>query len=293
MRVVIIGCGYVGLPLGAELARRGHTVVGVRRSAEGDDELRAAGITPMTADVTQPETLAALPGRFDWVVNAVSSTKGGAPEYRAVYLEGTRHLLDWLAAHPPQQYIHLSSTSVYGQTDGALVDETAATAPAGETSQILVETEQLLRTAASERGFPAVILRAAGIYGPGRGHLFQQFLRDEARIAGDGSRVLNMIHRDDLVGAIIAALEHGQRGEIYNAADDESVSQMDFFRWLATKLSKPLPPFAGEAENAARKRGLTNKRVVNGKLKTALRYAFTYPTFREGYASEIARLGLL
>ena len=293
MRVLIIGCGYVGLPLGAELARGGHEVVGVRRSPEAAEELLAAGITPVVADVTRPETFAALSGAFDWVVNAVSSTKGGASEYRAVYLEGTRHLLDWLAAHPPQKYVHLSSTSVYGQMDGEVVNEIAAAAPTGETSQLLVATEQLLLTAASEREFPPVILRAAGIYGPTRGHLFQQFLRNEARIAGDGTRVMNMIHRDDLVGAIIAALERGRRGEIYNAADDESVSQLEFFRWLAAKLGKPLPPFATEVENAARKRGLTNKRVANDKLKTELGYAFKYPTFREGYASEIARMRLL
>ncbi len=292
MRVLIIGCGYVGLPLGAELARRGHEVVGVRRTAEGAEELRSADITPMVADVTKPDTLAALLGPFDWVVNAVSSTKGGAPEYRAVYLEGTRHLLDWLATHPPQKYIHLSSTSVYGQTDGSLVNETAPTTPANETSQLLVETEQLLLASARERNFPAVILRAAGIYGPTRGHLFQQLLRDEARIAGDGARVLNMIHLDDVVGSIIAALERGQAGDVFNAADDESVSQLEFFRWLAAKLNKPLPPFATEAENTARKRGLTNKRVANEKLKTDLGYTFKYPTFREGYASEMARLGL-
>lgn len=292
MRVLIIGCGYVGLPLGAELARRGHEVVGVRRAADGADELRAAGITPAVADVTRPETLAELPGPFDWVVNAVSSSKGGAPEYRQVYLEGSRHLLDWLAARPPQKYIHLSSTSVYGQTDGSVVTETAPTTPANETSQLLVATEQLLLEAARARNFPSVILRVAGIYGPGRGHLFQQYRRGEARIAGDGSRILNMIHLDDVVGSVLAALEHGRAGDVFNAADDESVSHLAFFQWLAAKLNRPLPPFASEAESAARKRGLTNKRVANAHLKSALGYAFKYPTFREGYASEIARLGL-
>ncbi len=292
MRVLIIGCGYVGLPLGVELARRGHEVVGVRRSAESAEDLRAAGITPAVADVTRPETLAALPGPFDWVVNAVSSSKGGAPEYRQVYLEGARHLVDWLAARPPQKYIHLSSTSVYGQTDGSVVTEIAPTTPANETSQLLVATEQLLLEAARARNFPSVILRVAGIYGPGRGHLFQQYRRGEARIAGDGSRILNMIHLDDVVGSILAALEHGQAGDVFNAADDESVSHLAFFQWLAAKLNRPLPPFASEAENAARKRGLTNKRVANAHLKSALGYAFKYPTFREGYASEIARLGL-
>ena len=87
-----------------------------------------------------------------------------------------------------------------------------------------------------------MILRVAGIYGPGRGHWFKQFLRGEARIEGDGSRWLNMIHRDDVVGVIIAALERGKPGEIYNAADNEPVTQLKFFEWLAAELKRPLPP---------------------------------------------------
>ena len=93
---MIVGCGYVGLPLGAALARRGHEVLGVRRTAEGAEELRAAGLTPVVADVTRAETLRALPGPFDWVVNCVSSSRGGVEDFRAVFLDGTRNLLDWL-----------------------------------------------------------------------------------------------------------------------------------------------------------------------------------------------------
>src|SRR5262245_25539169 len=118
MRVLIVGCGYVGLPLGAELVRHGHEVFGLRRSNGGEAELLAAGLKPVIADITRPEDLAQLPGPFDWVVNTVSSTKGGVDEYRQVYLEGTRHLLEWLATSPPKKYVYTSSTSVYGQTDG-------------------------------------------------------------------------------------------------------------------------------------------------------------------------------
>ena len=85
------------------------------------------------------------------------------------------------------------------------------------------------------QNFPAVILRVAGIYGPDRGHWFKQFLKNEARIEGDGSRFLNMIHRDDVIGCIIAALKNGRAGEIYNAVDDEPVSQANFFQWLAAE----------------------------------------------------------
>src|SRR5215467_2240058 len=97
MRVLIVGCGYVGLPLGAELVRQGHEVFGMRRSATAEGELKATGIAPLCADVTRPETLAALLGPFDWVVNCVASGGGDAEDYRKVYLQGSTNLLQWLA----------------------------------------------------------------------------------------------------------------------------------------------------------------------------------------------------
>src|SRR6516225_6197116 len=105
MKCLIVGCGYVGLPLGGELVRLGHEVFGVRRHAPGENELMAAGIQPLIADVTRPETLAKLPLGFDWVVNCVASRGGNAEDYRRIYLEGTRHLLKWLAAGPPQKFV--------------------------------------------------------------------------------------------------------------------------------------------------------------------------------------------
>jgi len=290
MRVLIVGCGYVGLPLGAELVKQSHEVFGLRRSGGGDEDLKTAGIQPLVGNVTRPDTLAALPGPFDWVVNTVSSSKGGAAEYREVYLNGTRNLIEWLAPTGLKRFVYTSSTSVYGQADGSMVKETSPTEPAGETSRLLVETEKLLLDTARERKFPAVILRVAGIYGPERGHLFLQYLRNEARIAGKGERIINMIHRDDLVNVIVAALKNGRLGEIYNATDDEPVAQIHFFRWLSETLGKRMPPFAAEEENTQRKRGLTNKKVSNRRLKMELGVQLKYPTFRQGYTAEITRL---
>jgi nucleoside-diphosphate-sugar epimerase len=289
MRVLIVGCGYVGLPLGVELVRLGHEVFGLRRNASAESELKAAGIQPLFGDVTKPETLVKLPRELDWVVNCVAAG-GGAEDYRQVYLQGTRSLIEWLAPNPPKKFVYTSSTSVYGQTDGSQVKESSPTEPAVETAKVLLETEKLLLAVVAECKFPAVILRVAGIYGPDRGHWFKQFLKNEARMEGDGSRFLNMIHRDDLIGCIIAALKSGRAGEIYNAVDDEPVSQMNFFQWLAGTVGK-YPP-QSEPENSAenRKRGVTNKRVSNRRLKMELGYQFKYPNFRKGYSAELLRL---
>jgi nucleoside-diphosphate-sugar epimerase len=288
MRVLIVGCGYVGLPLGVELVRQGHEVFGLRRAAA--EELKFAGITPLLADVTAAETLARLPRDFDWVVNCAASGGGSADDYRQLYLQGTRNLIEWHTHTPPKKFVYTSSTSVYGQHDGSLVKESSPTEPQAETAKVLVETEKVLLEAAQQKNFPAVILRVAGIYGPDRGHWFKQFLKDEARLEGKGDRLLNMIHRDDLVGAIIAALKNGRPGEIYNAVDDEPVSQLKFFEWLASSLDKPLPPAVPEDAEANCKRGVTNKKVSNRRLKMELGYQFKHPTFRQGYTAELIRL---
>ena len=325
MRTLIVGCGYVGLPLAAELARQGHEVFGLRRSESADAELKRAGITPLHGDITRPESLTTLPSQLDWIVNCVASGGGNADDYRRLYLQGTRNLVEWLAPTPPKKFVYTSSTGVYGQTDGSLVTETSLTEPATETAKVLLETERVLMDAVHRGGasvlasrgghrfvnaqskgsdeslpskpsLPAVILRVAGIYGPERGYLLKQFLRGEARIEGKGERILNMIHRDDLIGVIIAALENGKSGEIYNAADDEPVSQLDFFIWLAGKLGKPLPPAVPADYELHRNRGITSKKVSNRKLKMELGYQFKYLNFRKGYTAELnglERAGLL
>ena len=289
MRVLIVGCGYVGLPLGVGLVRQGHEVFGLRRTAA--EELKAAGITPLQADITLAETLTPLPRDFDWVVNCAASGGGSADGYRQLYLQGTRNLIEWLAPTPPKKFVYTSSTSVYGQNDGSLVKESSPTEPQAETAKVLVETEQVLLEAVRLRNFPAVVLRVAGIYGPDRGHWFKQYLKDEARMEGKGERLLNMIQRDDLVGVILAALKNGRPGEVYNAVDDEPVSQLHFFTWLAGSLDKPLPPSGSEDAEANRKRGGTNKKVSNRRLKMELGYQFKYPTFRQGYTADLIRLG--
>lgn len=290
MRVLIVGCGYVGLPLGVELLRLGHEVFGITKSGRRSGELEQAGIKPFVADISNRESLNQLPSDFDWVVNTAASGHGGLAEYQRVYLEGNRNLIDWLSAAPPKKFVYTSSTSVYGQIDGSLVKESSLTQPVADTAQVLVQAENELLKAARDKKFPAIILRVAGIYGPERGQLFKQFLADDARIPGKGDRLINMIHRNDVVGCIVAALKSGRAGEIYNAVDDEPVPQIHFFRWLSETLGKYMPDFAPESETPERKRALTQKKVSNRKLKMELGYQFRYPTFRQGYTAEIQRL---
>jgi nucleoside-diphosphate-sugar epimerase len=290
VRVLIAGCGYVGLPLGAELVRRGHEVSGIRRSPDAQQELLNVGIKPLVADIAVLEDLQRIEDRFDWVVNCVASSGGTVEDYRRTYLRGTNNLIDWLRSAPPRRFIYTSSTSVYGQNDGSTVTETSPTEPGSESGKVLVATEQLLLAAGADVGFEPVILRLAGIYGPGRGYWLRQFLHGEATIEGDGSRILNMIHRDDVIGAVLTSLEADAVQSVYNVSDDEPVSQRVMLEWLANRLNRPMPP---QAATLKRKRGSTNKRVANQRLKAELRYELRYPTFREGFEAELRRMGVV
>lgn len=271
-----------------ELARQGHEVYGFQRRVP--ESATATGIRPVTGDITNPKDLERLPGPFDWVINTISAGRGGEEAYRQVYLEGTRNLIEAFRSRPPARYVYTSSTGVYGQQEGEPVDETSPAIPENETSRILLETEQMLWQAFQASGFPAIILRVSGIYGPTRGYWLRQFLGGQAVMDGDGSRYLNMVHQEDVVGAIQAALRPGRPGQIYNVTDNEPVTQRRMFEWLASQLNRPMPP--SQPVPPPRKRAASSKRVVNEKLRRELAYEFKYPTFREGFLKEMGGNGL-
>lgn len=291
MRALIIGCGYVGTALASKLLARGVETHAVRRFHGEEAAPALAALHWHTADITRPEELPPLREDWDVVINAVSSSRGGLEVYRRVFLEGTRYLLELFSSRPPGLYVQLSSTSVYGQTDGGWVTEDSPTTPASETARILVAAEQQSLQAAAT-GWPVVILRLAGIYGPGRCYWLQQFLHGQAKILGAGDRYLNMIHRDDVVSAILAVLDQKAAavGRVFNVVDDYPVTQRELFGWLAEALQRPLPPAVSEEALPPRKRGLTHKCVSNARLKNELAWRPHYSTYREGFTEEIRRL---
>ena len=154
------------------------------------------------------------------------------------------------------------------------------------TTNILLKAEENIL----EAGPAVAILRSSGIYGPRRGHLFRQFMNGTAAIEGDGKRFLNMVYLDDLVEAIILALELGGRRGIYNITDDEPVTQLNFFKWLSETTGRPMPPFVPEPNPSTAKRRITNKRVSNKLIKKTFGLLLNYPTFREGFTQELDRL---
>ena len=235
------------------------------------------GVVTHQIDITQRVSFASLPREFDWVLLTASSSRGDAAVHRAVFVDGTTHLVNWLG-NSSTRVLFTSSTNVYPQMNGDWVDENSPETPVKGTALNLAEAENVLM----ESDIDCTILRVAGIYGPERGYLYRQFIKNEAVLTDKGKRWMNMIHRDDVVGAILTAMNTDPG--IYNAADNEPVTQLHFFEWLAKGLEKPMPP---EGEPVALKRAPTNKRVKNNKLKAA-GWALRYPTFREGYKALIS-----
>lgn len=274
-KILIIGCGYIGLPLALRLKEAGREITPWVHSAASAESLAGHDfkrvIAGSVADLRLWENLGE---DYDLVIHCASSGRGGAEAYQEVFLKGVAMMN---ANQPDARRLFVSSTSVYGETGGEIVTEETPPRPATMTGKILSMTE----LGAGQTG--AIIVRSSGIYGPGRGVLLEKFRRDEAAIEGDGTRWLNQIHQRDLVAALLHLIEAGQPGQIYNATDDTPVTYNDYFAWCAEFLHKPMPPHG--PINPNRKRGLTNKRVSNAKLR-ATGWMPLYPSFREGLAAD-------
>jgi nucleoside-diphosphate-sugar epimerase len=274
-KVLVVGCGYIGRPLALRLREQGHQIHAWVHSAASAEALANCRFHQVMAGSVADRFLwDALAGEFDLVIHAASSGRGGADSYREVFLEGIRQIN---SRQPRARRLMVSSTSVYGQTAGEWVTEESPAEPATETGRILREAEK----AALDSG--AMVVRSAGIYGPGRSVLLEKFRKGEAVIEGDGSRWINQIHQSDLVAALEHFVQTGEPGQIYNVADDEPVMQHDYYAWCAEFLRKPAPPHGPIDTN--RKRGVTSKRVSNAKLR-GTGWRPVYPSFRDGLSAD-------
>src|SRR5262249_40213841 len=143
------------------------------------------------------------------VVHAIGLDRNSGQSMRDVYLQGLANVLDALPA--PEHFLYISSSSVYGQTDGGWVDESSPTEPVEESGKIVLEAERLLRA----RLPSAIVLRFAGIYGPDR-LLRQKSIQAGEVIVGDPEKWLNLIQVADGAAAVLAAQTRGKPGATYN-----------------------------------------------------------------------------
>ena len=292
MRVVVVGCGYVGLALASQLADSGHRVTGVRRSAAGLTAVEAVDETvdAVRADVTDADSLGRLPDA-DAVVFAASSGGGGAAAARAVYVTGLGNVVDEYRSRgsSPDRIVYASSTGVYGDHDGGWVDENTPIEPTTEKTRVLAEAERVAREQSADAGIDGTVVRFAGLYGPNRYRL-RRYL-DGPVTPG----YLNMVHRVDAAGVIRHLLEaDAAHGGVVVAADDEPVDKHAFADWLADACGVERPAkqsvaeriATGDLSSAAKRRVRGSKRCSNARLR-GLGYEFVHPTFRSGYRDAV------
>ena len=212
----------------------------------------------------------------DTVLYAIGLDRLAGKTMREVYLGGLTNALSVLP--PPRRFIYVSSTSVYGQSNGEWVDDDAPTEPAEENGRVVLECEQLLR----QRLPDAIILRFAGVYGPGR--LIKKAAVEKGEsLATDPDKMINLIHVEDGARIVVAAAQQGRPGTTYNVADNQPVMRREFYTELAALLGAAPPRF----EPRVRER--TNRRISNRRMRIELGMELQFPDFRAGLRQAIGK----
>ena len=260
-QILIAGCGDVGIATAAHFADA--TVYGLRRRPGK----LPASIVPVTADLTSPdESFADAPDHVDLILYCPTPSERSEKGYRATFIDGVRNLVRACRA---RTWIFVSSTAVYGQDDGAWVDEDVALEPTRYNGRVLKSAERNILD------MGGTVIRSAGIYGPGRDYLIR---RVEEGVAARSHRYTNRIHRDDLAAAIAHLAVSNAQGT-FNAVDSSPCAEPEVMNFIAERLGTP-PPEISSTEPS-------NKRVSNSRLLNT-GFTFTYPDYRAGYDHVIA-----
>jgi len=282
MSKLIVGCGYLGRRVAACWAEAGHEVFATTRSPGRADELRRLGLRPVLADVTRPETLSGLPPA-EAVLYAVGFDRASGASRNEVYAEGLRAVLDALDPAATRRIIFIISTGVYGDADGAWVDEDSPCHPKSEGGRAFLAGEQLL--AQHRLAARSIVLRMAGIYGPDRLPKADD-IRAGKPMAVAASGSVNLIHVDDAAAAVVAAEARAEPPRLYLVSDGHPVQRREFYTHLAEALACREPQFVDPPRSEPRTgRGGGDKRVRNERILEELGVQMKYTTYREGLAA--------
>lgn len=287
MAKLVFGCGYVGMRVARAWCAGGETVYAVTRTADRAAELQSQGIRTIVADILGSRELAvalqSITDPLSTILFAVGNDRVSGLSIEEVYPTAMASVL---AALPvaPARFIYISSTGVYGDSDGDWVDEDSVCRPrrAGGVASLTAEARLLAHPIGQAAG---VVLRLAGVYGPGR------IPRRAAMLAGEpipapSDGYLNLIHVDDIVQAVLAAEQHARAPRRYCIADGHPGQRRDYYTELARLLGAPAPRFVEPPpDSPAAARASADKRISNRRMLDELHVKLCYPSFREGLAA--------
>ncbi|MFO0946823.1 MAG: SDR family oxidoreductase [Planctomycetota bacterium] len=270
---IIAGVGYLGQVVARRWLKAGHQVIGTTRSTDRIRELEAMGVTPLVWDVTNPG-----PNRLpdaEVLLYCIGFDRSAGKPIREIYVDGLRNTLERVTGL--ERLIYISSTGVYGDAGGAWIDENWPPAPIDDSGQACLEAESVALAWSAQRGIPCIILRLAGIYGPGR-LIGAASLRAGTPIEGDPDQCLNLIHVEDAARVVDAACVRGKGGEIYLVSDGHPIARREFYGYLCQWLGAPGPTFSGVAGRRAR----GSRKVSNAKMLSELVPGIHFENFRLG-----------
>ena len=274
-----IGHGFSARALAKRLIPQGWTVIGTTRSPEKAEALRAEGVEPI---VWPGEAIEPALERATHLLTSVSPTDDGDPvllaSADAIAAQASR--IQWAG--------YLSTTGVYGDHQGAWVDENTPLTPSTRRGRLRVSAEADWQALAARSGLPLHIFRLAGIYGPGRGP-FAKVRNGTARRIIKPGQVFSRIHVDDIAAVLEASINRPCSGGIYNLCDDDPAPPQDVIAHAATLLGLPIPPETpfDEAEMSPMAKSFyaESKRVRNDRIKTELGVTLKHPDYRSGLAA--------
>lgn len=282
-RLVVFGAGYVGTEVVRLALAHGGRVTALTRNPVKARDLESLGARVIVANLAEESWHAEIaPAEF--VVNCVSSGGGGTAGYQRSYVGGMKSIRQWLSrGQNVDALIYTSSTSVYPQS-GGVVDETAPTDGAIGNATILLEAESWAKTFAENfLCRRSVVLRLAGIYGPGRHHILDQLRGNVRPLPGKGDHRLNLVYRDDVVSAIVTAIERAAGPwQMFNVVDDLPAKKADVVAWLAARLGCSVPDFSGDPV-PGRRPDPPDRVVSNAKIKRELGWTPQFPDYQAGY----------
>ncbi|ANT64091.1 MULTISPECIES: SDR family oxidoreductase [Prosthecochloris] len=263
--VSLLGCGWLGLPLGRELLEQGYRVKGSVTSNSAFPELQEAGIVPFRI-MLSPELEGDDPDMFfDTDILILNFPPERRPDIVDYHTAQFRSLVAALQGTPVRHVLMVSSTSVYPALQRAVREEDAHN-PEALSGQALLGAEGILKGA---QGFDTTILRFCGLIGYDRRP--ERFLMRSGSFA-DGSQPLNLIHRDDCIGIISEVLRQGAWGEVFNACAPLHPLRREYYTKAAERSGLPLPQETGQNESPK-----PFKIIDSTRLEEKLGYRFTVP----------------
>lgn len=287
--ILIVGSGDVARRILSRVVQR-YRVHAVLRDASRASTWRLAGARPVIADLDDRASLHRLAGLADLVLHLAPPPGEGQRDTR------TRNLLAALseAESLPRRFVYVSTTGVYGDCGGAVIDETRRLNPESARAGRRVDAERCLRRWAQRNGVQLLILRAPGIYAADRLPVERLNKGLPALVAADDVYT-NHIHAEDLAAACVAALHLGGANRAINVVDDSDLRMADYFERVAAAFALPPPPRLSRREAETRLSPMQmsfmreSRRIGNQRLKTELKLRLAYPTIDDGIAEALAR----